>query len=240
MYRERQANISYFYSLIIMVIFANWLMLPTAEADDYIKSFTTIVESFTNNQYNQDYFDINTIGTGPSAAVNSERLEMNLPAISVTNGSGSYGCMFITQFGVAGDFDVQVDFNLLTWPTLNGSAQISANNCEVSRRNFGNEVYEAWLNGEEFRVNTSDMTGTLRMKKTGTTIQAFYLGPSGWQLFGSSTNSQFAQATSIFIGSLNYPNPGASPTKDIKVAFDNLRITNCPANMSSILPLLME
>ena len=118
-----------------------------------------------------------------------------------------------------------------------------ANNCEVARRcyspNGGGEVYEAWLNGVGFKVSTSDRTGTLRLKRTGTTMQAFYLNAAGWQLIGSSTNPQFGGQSYFGIGSFNYPNTNIGPTQDLKVAFDNLKITY-PSFNPAILQLLLN
>jgi len=183
----------------------------------------TISENFDNGQFNSQLFSLYIAGTGPSASVVTDHLEITLPASSVVNPSGHYGC-YLEGPLLVGDYDAQVDFNLLTWPTPNGGAGIIANNCEVSRRNFGVEVYEAhFSDGTEFRVDTADTIGKLRLKKTGTTIQAFYWTASGWVLFGSSTNPEFGQGTNLGVAAFNFPYQ--LPQQDVKVAFDNLQIT---------------
>ncbi|MDO9531096.1 MAG: hypothetical protein Q7O12_03065, partial [Deltaproteobacteria bacterium] len=140
-----------------------------------------ITENFDNGQFNPDLFSIDIKGTGPSAAVVTGHLEITLPSNSTIDPSGAYGCDLYTKFGLTGDYEVQIDFNLLTWPTLNGAAAIRSNNCEVSRRNFGTEVYCVhFSNGVEFRVNTSDTKGTLMLKKTGNKIEAFYRKGADW------------------------------------------------------------
>jgi hypothetical protein len=199
-----------------------------------------ITENFDNGQFNPDLFSIDIEGTGPSATVVTDHLEITLPSDSTIDPSGKYGYYLYTKFGLTGDYEVRVDFNLLTWPTLNGAAGIFNNNCEVSRRNFGTEVYFVhFSNGEEFRVDTSATTGTLRLKKTGNTIEASYLNAAGWRLIGSSTDPQFGQEGGISIGSFNFPNTDASATQNLKVAFDNLKITSAPFS-PAILPLLLD
>ena len=197
-----------------------------------------ITENFDNGQFNPDLFSIHIEGTGPSAAVVTGHLEITLPSDSTIDPSGKYGYYLYTKFGLTGDYDVQVDFNLLTWPSENGAAGIFTYNCEVSRRKFGTEVYCAhFSSGAEFRVNTSDTTGALRLKKTGTTLRAFYRHGAEWKLIGSSTDPQFGQENGISIGSFNFPDPNAR--KNLKVAFDNLRITSPPFS-PAIPPLLLD
>jgi hypothetical protein len=200
-----------------------------------------ITESFDNDQFNQDLFAINVTGTGPSAAVVNGHLEITLPSDSTIDPSREhYGCYLHTQFLVTGDYEVQVDFDLQTWPTNNGGAGIlTDSNCEVSRRYFGSEVYEAWLNGVEFRVDTSDRTGTLRLKKTGNTVEASYRKGADWVPIGSSTDPQFGLQTGIAIGSFNFPNPPVFPAQNLKVAFDNLKITYATFS-PPILQLLLD
>jgi hypothetical protein len=202
--------------LALLTILFTLSLFSTAQA-------LTISENFDNGQYNSQWFSLYIAGTGPSAMVVTDHLEITLPASSVVNSSDQYGCYLVGPF-IAGDYDVQVDFNLMTWPTPGGGAGIIANDCEVSRRNFGAEVYEVHFpDGTEFRVNTADTTGKLRLQKTGTTLQASYWTASGWVLFGSSTNPEFGQGTYMVIGAFNFPYQ--FPRQDIKVAFVNLQIT---------------
>jgi len=202
--------------LALLTVLVTLSLLSTAHA-------VTISENFDNGQFNSQLFSLYIAGTGPSAMVVTDHLEMTLPASSVVNSSGQYGCYLDGPF-IAGDYDAQVDFNLLTWPTPNGGAGILANDCEVSRRSWGEEVYVAHFpDGTEIRINTADTTGKLRLKKTGTTVQAFYWTASGWALIGSSTNPEFGQGTNISLAAFNFP--FQLTRQDIKVAFDNFQIT---------------
>ncbi len=188
-HREPCYITSHYYQtmwFLLTAVLATCLLFSAAQAG-------TIIENFDNGQFNSNLFTINIEGTGPAVAVASKRLEITLPATSAPS-SGRYGGYLGLQSTLTGDFDAQVDFNLLTWPSVGAAAGIMANNCEVARRyyavNDGGEIYEAWLNGVDFKVSTSDRTGTLRLKRTGTTMQAFYLNAAGWQLIGSITNPQ--------------------------------------------------
>jgi hypothetical protein len=206
--------VSKIHKAILVVIVFHCLFYSAAWA-------VTISEQFNNGQFNSHLFNIGVFGQGPSYQVANGRLEITLPADSTPDASGAYGCYLYTNVTITGDYDVRVDYTLLTWPTKSGAATIVANTCSMERRYFDNDVYNAHMNGTDYRVNTSDTTGTLRVKKTGNTIQAFYLNAGSWQLLGSNNNPGVDKG--IGIEAYNYPPPG-TPKQDIKIAFDNFII----------------
>ncbi len=198
-----------------------------------------LTETFTNNTYNQDLWIPYTQGIGPSTAVIHDRLEITLPANSSNGGNpfpfgGNLGC----KFALRGDYDVQVGFDLFNWPVPTG-VQVGI---QPTTRHGGfnagvwlvndptlspqpTQVYNAWLNGLEFRVATSDTSGKLRLQRVGNTLFAYYWS-SGWQLLGSNTASVFGKDCGF-----NFYVYGAGPVsqnfqqKEVQVAFDNLQIT---------------
>jgi hypothetical protein len=198
-----------------------------------------ITETFTNNTYSQDFWFIYTQGIGPSSAVTNNRLEITLPADSSTGGNPSpFGGSIGTKFGLRGDYDVQVDFNLFNWPFPTGvqvgiqpvyrSGGFAAGVWLINDPNYApapTQIYSAWLNGSDFRVATSDTSGKLRLQRVGNTLYAYYWS-SGWQLLGSSTASIFGKDCGF-----NFYVFGAGPVsqdfqeKEVQVAFDNLQIT---------------
>lgn len=216
-----------FLSLVLAVL----LGLPPAYAGGIIS------ETFTNNTYNQDMWSIYTQGTGPSTAVTSNRLEITIPA-NASNGGNPYpfGGSIGTKFALKGDFDVQVDFNLFNWPAPTG-VQVGIG--PTSRGGFfagvwlinepsytpSPQVYETWLNGEDFRATASDASGKLRMQRVGNTITTYYWH-SGWIFLGSRTDPVFGVNCGF-----NFYVLGAGPVgqnfqgKQVQVAFDNLQIT---------------
>jgi hypothetical protein len=222
----------------VLLVFL-WLVLAMLVGFSPSYGGGVLTENFINNIYNQDLWFISTQGIGPSTAVTNNRLEITLPANSSTGGNpfpfgGVLGC----KFALRSDYDVQVDFTLFNWPVPTG-VQVGI---QPVIRNGGfsagfwlmndptlspgpTQVYNAWLNGSEFRVATSDTSGKLRLQRVGNTINAYYWS-SGWQLLGSNTASVFEKDCGF-----NFYVFGAGPAsqnfqgKKGQVAFDNLQIT---------------
>jgi hypothetical protein len=103
----------------------------------------TITENFANNQYNTQLWYLYNSGPGTTAQVANERLEVDVA------GSG-YSGLIASGFSLIGDFDVQVDFTLINWPTNNGAqlaigmqpTQSESYLCMLGRANSnGNEQY---------------------------------------------------------------------------------------------------
>lgn len=190
----------------------------------------TIYENFNNNTFNHTLFWLNNEGVA-SSLVDNNRLEISIPA-----NSGSFfsvgGLELYDQFSLKGDFDVQVDFNLLAWPVANGcNAGIISNNFEVCRKSYhdnflGNvEAYLAYFapGQEHFWVNTSDTSGKLRLKRTGNTIEASYWKSGGWMSIGSHTDPQLGAQATAYIGAYS---GGSGASETVLAAFDNYQITN--------------
>ena len=78
----------------------------------------TITENFDNNQYDKTLWHKYVIGPGVSGGLFNNRLEITLPQSS---GGTQYQGGMGSEFLVAGDFEMQVDFDLLTWPANNAS-----------------------------------------------------------------------------------------------------------------------
>ncbi|MCX5891311.1 MAG: hypothetical protein NTY36_17965 [Deltaproteobacteria bacterium] len=185
-----------------------------------------ISEDFHNNTYNQNNFHISTQGTGPSTAVTNNRLEITVPGNSY--GANGFGASIVTNFNLFGDFDAQVDYTLLTWPSpagfMVGLQTELPGNYTLFRQSYApggtGEVYEAYLGGPDQKIATADSSGKLRLKRTGNTIAAFYWHNNTWTPISSNTGAGIAGATGIFIFAFGNQFQG----KTVQVAFDNIRI----------------
>jgi hypothetical protein len=216
----------------------------------------TLIETFTDNTYDQNLWYIGAQGTGPSTAVTNDRLEISIPGNSSSGGDPSPFGGFINSPPLGGDFDVQVDFTLVTW-TVPAGVQISIQTIFgpgpkpfdamvtlMSDPDFNPpQSYSAYLNGPSDSIPTQDIAGKFRLKRTGTTIEAFYWAPSGWQLIASRTDAQFWRNCSLQFFAYSHNFQG----NDVKVAFDNLQIiyTRITSGYNSgavgaLLPLLLE
>jgi hypothetical protein len=188
----------------------------------------TITENFANNQYNKNLWYPYTVGPGSSVSVTNNRLEITLPqspgGILDMGGGGS-------NFTLGGNFEAQVDFDLLTWPS-NNEAQItlSINNAydfSINRRSRGldpeggGEIYFTMIKGVMTQVSASGTSGKLKMKRIGNKMEGFYWDGANWQLVGSSTDSTLGVATNV---NLNLNRDTLFDGPIVSAAFDNILI----------------
>ncbi|HEY9073031.1 MAG TPA: hypothetical protein VIN67_02765 [Desulfobaccales bacterium] len=199
----------------------------------------TIFQSFTNNSFNTQYFFLQMSGTPgtPTVAVTSNRLELTVPATtSSTSPPAAAGLEPYDIYNLTGDYDIQVDFNLLNWPTPNGvQAGIITPQYEVDRVYYdwqGNQdAYFVYFFAETVPgqpnwghvVPTSDNSGKLRLNRIGNTVSGYYWQNNAWQPIASNTDPQNGGPISFYIG--GYAG-NRSIGQDTKIAFDNLKVTN--------------
>ena len=195
----------------------------------------TISESFNNNNtYDQNFWFLHNQGTGPSTVVANNRLEITIPANASSGGNPyPFGGNIGSRFELVGDFDVQVDFNLFNWPAPVGiqlgigptvlSGSFPAGVWLMNDPNYlpNNQVYEAFLKSTGVQIGNLDNAGKLRLKRTGTTLQAFYWAPSGWLSIASNTDPSFGAICGIQMYALSHNFQG----KAVQVAFDNIQLT---------------
>jgi hypothetical protein len=202
----------------------------------------TITESFDNNQFNQDLWNNFIVGTGSLSSVINNRLEVTVPSSA---GGTLYMGRMQSTFTLEGDFDMQVNFELLTWPAGN-EAQITlsidnAYDFSINRRSRapapqnGGEVYFTMIKGHETDSPASDTSGKLRMKRTGNKMEGFYWTGATWRLVGSYTDPSLGLATHVNFN-LNRDTPFSGPI--VKAAFDNIIINPPSSNFNPALFLL--
>jgi hypothetical protein len=164
--------------------------------------------------------------------------------ITVPQGGEAY---LLAKNNLYGDFDLKVDFNLLSWPIPNGvsvgiGAGSDAMDLAVKRASYGSddpggqrEVYYAYFTyaGEEeyppIEVLTTDTSGKLRMKRTGNKVEMFYGKDGAWELIGSRTDDHF-------MGTVGFGLSGQSdqPLQQAQVAFDNFLAIMVPPSPIAI------
>jgi hypothetical protein len=196
-----------------------------------ITATTGIYDDFNDNQMNASLWQLASAGTGPTVAEVNQRLEITLPANSAN--SLLFGAGYRTRCVLRGDFDVQVDYELLTWPTRNGirvglwlgdvsSVPHVASTHRVSLT--GGNPAESYAGVHSFdtatgRLETAATAGTLRLVRIGGVFTCYYLDAttSQWvQLINGGTNNSDRPLT-LFAWS----NDGDSNHLPVKVAFDN-------------------
>jgi hypothetical protein len=121
-------------------------------------------------------------GTGTVVAEENQTLEIVLP----THCWAGYESIPMLR----GDFDIQVDYNLLNWPNLNNSTRVGLVESSLQYPfPWAIAGYMVLLGGNGTRYYgtnggnsspTSDSSGKLRMVRTGNTITCYYFDGSNW------------------------------------------------------------
>lgn len=151
-----------------------------------------------------------------------------------------------SQCSLPGDFDYQVDYELLTWPQHGGYfAALNAffGDAAVARMSTPfdppfDESYGAWRGGADFAfngINTTDLDGTMRLVRSAGTVFAYYRsGDSDWNLI--FTGGGVTGVTVVGMG-LSTP-ANLFGHMDGSVAYDNFRLNSgelsCPSWWSDI------
>jgi dipeptidyl aminopeptidase/acylaminoacyl peptidase len=173
-----------------------------------------------------------------SGATNSEangNLTTTLAADSVQGGQyNEIEAHWGTNCRLPGDFDVQVDYQLLEWPAANG-VQAGLDSFDATNpifairesQTFG-EQYSSWIPQSFNSQPTSDLAGTLRVQREGGTAVVSYLSGATWVAVASGATT--TSPASITLGA----NSGMDrfSHQEVKIAWDNLRINSgaisCP------------
>ncbi len=172
---------------------AAWLLVGTFAARA-ANAQAVLSDDFNDNATDLDRWSIGTAGSGVTLFENNQRLEI---AFSL-NASGSFlAKQYNSRCRLRGDFDIQVDFQLIDWPNSNGvrvglSVAGPAGNFLVERVSFGHplvdfpgqprEVYliDASSAGVQGITGTGNLSGKLRMVRAGATATGYYFSSGGW------------------------------------------------------------
>ncbi len=128
-----------------------------------------------------------------------------------------------------GNVDVQVDFELITWPNSSfWSAQLvvadtDGEGCSLVRGYYGTQRYYVWENNSGWQANTStsDVTGKLRVTRVGTTWTCYKWNGSSWDTLHSWDPGTAAPITTVYLTMRHgNTNPGC------EVNWDNFQFNN--------------
>jgi hypothetical protein len=167
-------------------------------------------------------------GTGAALATANGRLEVSIRADATAGGGGSFGAHVGTNCKLQGDFDVQVDFELLTWPAGNGVQAFMntyygpAPNWESITRQSQpwGELYDARIAGSYSSALTSDVRGTLRLTRSGSILTASSRAGTDWRVVAARV--AVLDPAVITLGAGSYDEGFANG--DVKIGFDNFSI----------------
>jgi len=148
-------------------------------------------DDFNDNSLSSFWTSTN-FGSGPTISETNQRLQIFFPSNASDD---SFGAGYNSNCLLRRDFDVQVDYNLMTWPSENGiRVGLLANWVDtVERVSFGEfdfpgEPREAYLTSfaDGYHIIPAiDNSGQLRIIRSGNTMYGYYSNYSGWTLISS-------------------------------------------------------
>jgi hypothetical protein len=179
-------------------------------------------------------------GTGASSSEAGGKLTTTIRADATQGGQYDLvGANWSTlNCGMVGDFDVQVDYQLLEWPGANGvQAALAAFGLSSSTPGWmairesqvWGEQYGAWIPQVFTSQPTSDLNGTLRLQREGSTAVSSYLSGGTWVPIASGP--MWTDQAVLSIGASS--GSGRFVHQEVKIAWDNFRVNSgtisCPA-----------
>jgi hypothetical protein len=167
-------------------------------------------------------------GTGATLALANGKLEVLIRADA--QGGQGFGAHIGTNCKLHGDFDVQVDYELLAWPTGNGVQAFlgtyygPAPNWESITRQSQpwGELYDARIAGSYSSTLTSDLRGALRLTRSGDTLTASSREGTGWRVVAARV--AVLEPAVITVGAGSYD--GGFADRDVRIAFDDFSVNS--------------
>jgi hypothetical protein len=174
---------------------------------------------------------------GSALAVQNGRLLESIAGSAAPGGQFNQTAAAIgSPCHLPGDFDMQIDYQLLQWPEHGGffaALQGIFGDVAVARVSAPwdppfNQSYNAWSNsssGFQFATeNTRVTSGSLRVTRAGSTVYAYVLDATapGWRLLFSADGNTGEAIPQISL----FAQAGTFGHEDGSVAWDNFRINS--------------
>jgi hypothetical protein len=155
----------------------------------------------------------------------------NQPIAQGFGNSGTYCYWDFSDVGgsITGNFDVQVDFELITYPAASfWGAQLvledtDGEGCSLVRGWYGSHSYRTWENfvGWQTEVGTSDTSGKLRVTRVGTTWTTYTWNGSSWD-----TNHTWDPGTAAPLDTAQVYLRHGNTQPAVETNFDNFQFNN--------------
>ncbi|OLD12935.1 MAG: hypothetical protein AUI93_02025 [Crenarchaeota archaeon 13_1_40CM_3_52_10] len=207
------------------------------------------------DNFNSSLWIATKAGSGASVIATNRTVQVSIPANSANDPSlGIFGAGLSSRCTVSGDFDVQVGFRLVNWTFSNGVRVGLASTpgpfftsdfsvtppFAVERISFGSAAdgspslpREAYLthfsDGVQGITATSDVSGSLRLVRSGGFATGYYLSSGNWVMI--HTGPTISQ--DVHLNIVAWSHDFVFTHTFVKVAFDNFTLNKgsaaCPA-----------
>jgi TolB protein len=193
-----------------------------------------IAESFDGPELDSSLWWTFFHGSGGTVAQADGRVELALTADAANDpGSGFMGPNFGTQCRAVGDYDARVRFELLDWPSANGTHVNLGDGGmtgSIGRRSEGIiEDYLAYFDPVPASAPTNDTSGMLRLVRTGSTLTAYFLANGEWEQLLSGPSATTPALLNVHLFSMD----SIFGDQLVRVAFDDFHVAadgfECPS-----------
>ena len=186
----------------------------------------------TPNTLDLSRWTVTTVGTGPTASQANSGVDLLIPATASQDPQQHYTAVKLTaKCKLTGDFDLQLDYSLMSWPPRNsvrvglvagsGSVQRASN-----ARTVADNLYATDFGGVETYAETQDTTGRLRLTRVGTTTTGYFRSNGSWTKITSET----APIDSVAYGIDAWTDYNTVVKSDVSVNVKNFTIVPSPTN----------
>jgi Tol biopolymer transport system component len=188
-------------------------------------------ETFDDNAVNPAFWTIfGPAGTSPpTLTAQNAQLEVNIPADSVSDpGLGALAVQVASRCLLGGDFDFQVDYRLLEWPAHSGIVVALGGEPDnfvgrVGGSSGGNDFYFSDFPPLAYAtLDTTDLSGSLRLVRTGATSTAYVLQGGTWTPILSGATAPEDELITLTV----YSTEATFGHQAAKVAFDNFELNS--------------
>ncbi len=189
----------------------------------------THLADMISDDFDDNVRDVSLWWAGQSGGSTIQETNQRLEIIhSAEAGGQSFGAEFSSVCKLRGDFDIQVEFELIAWPFSNGvRVGLGSSAGGPERTSFGpddqdfpgepREVYLTNFGTVEGITGTTHLSGMLRQVRTGNDITGFYREGGMWvpihTAWASTVDSPFVLAS--------WSHDYAFGDQEVKLAFDN-------------------
>jgi len=192
-------------------------------------SITPAAPAPTPKGFDLSAWDVSTAGSGPAATEANGGVDLFIPATATDDPQQqrAIAVRVVSRCHLTGDFDLQADYALVSWPSRNGVRfGLSAGTDYVLRTsnpNGSDNTYTTNLSGYAISVDTLDKSGRLRLTRVGTTVTGYYFSNRTWVSIASATAAAGGPAYAIQAWTDAY----TFNHQDIRVNLKNVTATGC-------------
>jgi hypothetical protein len=209
--------------------------LVICEPITVINSTNFLSDNFDDNILDNSRWQLNYVGKASTVREVNHRLEIVIPANSFNGTTNSTQILagLTSVCNLRGDFDFQIDYELLEWPSSNGvyvflsahkldpsSHHPNDNTARASLHGIPKDIYSTDFGDTVYQINaTSDKSGKLRIVRSGSVITGYYYSSSSERWVPIHSAEEVPLDINIKVS--GWTDHDLFANRQVKIVFDN-------------------